>query len=273
MTYDLTYLSFGAGVQSTALLVCSNLGLHGVPRADVAIFADTGYEPQYVYEQVERMKAWSKIPVQVVRHNRPGLTHAIPAFTKNADGSCGILRRKCTSEWKIKPIMTEAKSRLGVAKGKRVPKSKMALALIGISLDEAHRIKPALAPWIDNSYPLVDARLRRSDCIRITEEAGLPKPGRSACYFCPFHSKAEWRDLRDNHHESWEKAVQHDRSIRDSTPGGLHQPVFLHRSLVPLDQVVLDRKEKPLFVGGLAHGHHEEEVDAFGNECEGMCGV
>ena len=50
--HDLTYISLGAGVQSSALLVCSLLGLHRVPRADVAIFADTQNEPPHVYRRV-----------------------------------------------------------------------------------------------------------------------------------------------------------------------------------------------------------------------------
>lgn len=42
-----TYLAFGAGVQSTALLVAGCLGLHGVKRPDIALFADTMGEPAY----------------------------------------------------------------------------------------------------------------------------------------------------------------------------------------------------------------------------------
>src|SRR4051812_41161483 len=60
---DFTYISFGAGVQSTALLVMSNLGLRACPRADVAIFADTQGEPAWVYEHLAFMERWSAIPV------------------------------------------------------------------------------------------------------------------------------------------------------------------------------------------------------------------
>lgn len=44
--YDLTYLSFGAGVQSTALLAMCVQGEPGFPRPDVAIYADTQSELQ-----------------------------------------------------------------------------------------------------------------------------------------------------------------------------------------------------------------------------------
>jgi hypothetical protein len=261
VSYDLTYLSFGAGVQSTALLVCSNLGLHGVPRADVAIFADTGYEPQYVYDQLETMRKWSKISVEVVSPpSHDGMSATIPAFTRSEDGEAGILQRQCTSDWKVAPIQARVRSLLGYKPKQRVKKS--ALVLIGISVDEAHRMKPNTAKWITSAWPLVDARLRRSDCLRIVEDAGLPKPERSACYFCPFHSMSEWRFLRDKHPAEFAKAVAYDASIRKST--GVERPVFLHRSLVPLDRVLLDRPEKSMF---------PEEPDQFGNECEGMCGV
>jgi len=278
--YDLTYLSFGAGVQSTALLVCSNLGLHGVPRADVAIFADTGYEPQYVYDQLETMRKWSKIPVETVNDGRKGNPEhdlAIPAFTIDASGNRGIVRRICTTAWKVEPITRSVRRHLGYKPGAVVKKK--ARAMLGISVDEAHRMKPSNHKWQTNTYPLVDARLRRSDCLKIVADAGLPAPERSACYFCPFHSAAEWKRLRDHHPKDWDKAVAYDSAIRNSTRAGLDRPVFLHSQLVPLDQVVLDRPEKNLFAefGGVSPSAFlalpSDEPDAFGNECEGMCGV
>ena len=55
----ITYLSLGAGVQSTAMLAMSCEGLHDCPRADVAIFADTGDEPMYVYDQVKALTKYA----------------------------------------------------------------------------------------------------------------------------------------------------------------------------------------------------------------------
>ena len=50
--YDYTYLSLGAGVQSSALLVLSCTD-DRVPKPDVAIFADTGDEPAWVYDYLK----------------------------------------------------------------------------------------------------------------------------------------------------------------------------------------------------------------------------
>jgi len=44
-------LSYGGGVQSTALLIAAVLGK--IPRPDVAIFADTGWEPKQVISWIQ----------------------------------------------------------------------------------------------------------------------------------------------------------------------------------------------------------------------------
>jgi hypothetical protein len=51
----LTALSLGAGVQSTNLLLLAAEGV--LPRPDVAIFADTGWEPAAVYAQLDKLAA------------------------------------------------------------------------------------------------------------------------------------------------------------------------------------------------------------------------
>lgn len=50
----LRLLSLGAGVQSTAIMLLVRLG--ELPPLDGAIFADTGWEPQRVYEHLDRLE-------------------------------------------------------------------------------------------------------------------------------------------------------------------------------------------------------------------------
>jgi 3'-phosphoadenosine 5'-phosphosulfate sulfotransferase (PAPS reductase)/FAD synthetase len=60
-------LSLGAGVQSTTVLLMSCKGV--LPKLDMAIFADTGWEPPAVYEHLawlEREAALNGIPVHRV---------------------------------------------------------------------------------------------------------------------------------------------------------------------------------------------------------------
>lgn len=259
---ELTYLSLGAGVQSSALLLASDRGLWGVPRADVAIFADTQDEPAWVYEYLKVLEQSVSIPIHRVTRGR--LSEAgpsflrIPAFTRSADGRAGLTRRQCTSEYKLAPIIREVRRLLGQPHPMRVTGT--ATGLIGISLDEAHRMKPALRRFMRNSYPLVDARKRRGDCLALIRELGLPTPKKSACVFCPYHDDATWRDLKANHPIEWKSAVEYDARIRNSTQAGTKRPAFLHRSLVPLGEA--DLKESS-----------EVQPDMFGNECEGVCGI
>lgn len=269
--FDLTYLNLGAGVQSSALLVCSALGLHGVPKADVAIFADTGDEPQYVYDYVALLGEWAGergVPVETVSRGvlsrtmieqqaNGGRFVTPPLFVALKGGSEGMLMRQCTVEFKVDPIERRVRELLGLAPRQRA-KHVMARALLGISIDEALRMKPARRTWIHNCFPLVDAGLTRRDCERIVVDAGLPMPKKSACVFCPYHSDAFWENMKANEPLEFARAVAFDKAIR-SPIGGRTQEAFVHRSLKPLDEVDFN----PM----------RDQVDMFGNECEGMCGV
>jgi hypothetical protein len=272
--YDLTYLSFGAGVQSTALLALSCLGQRGVPRADLAIFADTQAELPDTYRHIEWMREWAGgNGVEVVTTTAGSLQKdtlegvgqsqcSIPAFIKTVEGTRGVMRRQCTHDYKLVPIEREVRRRMGLTRrhAKGVVRVR---ALIGISLDEAHRMKPSRTEWIENRYPLVEARLTRNDCLRVLDAYGIPRPPRSACVFCPFHRDHYWSWLKRKHPEQFAEAVRFDKLVRTSQPN-LRGEAYLHQSLVPLDEVDLDGKSDPqlaLFEIG------------FGNECEGMCGV
>lgn len=272
---DLTYISFGAGTQSTALLSCSVLGLHGVPRADVAIFADTGDEPLSTLETFRFYQSWaSEHGLEVVRVSAGVLSEdigklmrgdiswaaTIPAFARNLDGRAGPIKRKCTRHYKIDPIHREVRRRLGLSHGERCKKT--ARCLLGISRDEVVRMKPSLVPWIENCWPLVDANLSRLDCVRVIEELGLPKPSRSACVYCPYHDDVEWARMRDDDPEAFGRAVEMDRLIRPAQVAGLKEgELFLHKSMKPLDEVEFGNWKTP------------GQLPLFTEECEGVCGV
>jgi hypothetical protein len=275
----LTYISLGAGVQSSALYVLSTRSELGVPKAEVAIFADTQDEPRYVYDYLETLRAWGEkhggpridvvtagsISEDTLARHKGQRTRfaAIPAFTMGSDGRSTILRRQCTREYKIEPIEKQVRTLLGLERGQRAKGKIQATALIGISADEASRMKPSRTPWVTNTYPLVDAWLKRKDCLEIMKQAGLPKPLKSACVFCPFHGDAYWLWLKQNYPAEFARAAAFDEGIRDMSKSGIKGQVFLHRSLTPLGRIDFEeRRRLPLF-----------DRDGFENECEGMCGV
>jgi hypothetical protein len=269
--FDYTYLSLGAGVQSSALLVLSCTD-DRIPKPDVAIFADTGDEPQYVYDYLDILTDFgSQHGVKIVKATRGVLSEetrqskllgtrsaSIPLFTKNADGSEGMLRRQCTSDYKIDPIQKKVRELLGYKPRQRIKEN--VRAMLGISMDEMTRMKESNLTWIMNCFPLIDLELRREHCIEIMKEAGLPEPLKSACVYCPYHSDDHWQWLKDEHPLEFGKAVEFDNLIRDLSAKNVQQTAFVHRSCVPLAQVEFNTGDP-------------DQVDMFNNECEGMCGV
>jgi hypothetical protein len=265
---DFTYVSFGAGVQSTALLVMSNLALRGCPRADVAIFADTQCEPRWVYDHISFMEQWSAIPIIRVTLGNLGRTfrawlagkrrHAasIPVWTVGANGRGAPLRRSCTRDYKIVPIERKVRELLGYQRGQRI-KAHVA-CLIGLSAEELTRVRTSRVRWSTNLYPLIEARMRREDCAALLRDHRLPVPRRSACVFCPFHSDEYWRELRE-HPGEWKRAVKFDRAIRDMGAVGVRSSVYLHRSCQPLEVIDFSNVEP-------------RQPDGFQNECLGHCG-
>lgn len=272
--YDMTYISFGAGVQSTALLIASALGWFEVPKAKYAIFADTQAELQVTTNHVEYMRKWAEpYGIEVVTCSLGDLERGvlaggnrgksgtswdtIPAFTKDETGKRGILRRACTWDFKIFTIRKKVRELLGLKPGEQAKGRVYVRTMLGISMDEVIRMKPAREEWMYNAHPLIDAGIDRDGCKEIIKAAGVPMPPKSSCYFCPFHSDSYWVWLQEEHPSYWQKAVEFDSKIRRGMKG-VSLPVFLHDSLEPLDQVDFDRRKKK---GG------------WGNECSGVCGV
>jgi len=275
------YMSYGAGVQSTAMLGMSALGLYNVPRVDLAIFSDTQREPQWVYDTMTHMQEWLKPHgIKLITATAGDIGQkifdridgkvksapAIPAFVKNADGTTGILRRHCTRDYKIRPIERALREFMGYGPRKQ-KKDETAWGLIGISIDEVERMKDNPTPWIENKFPLIDARINREDCVRIIEEMGLPRPLKSSCYFCPYHSNHYWRSMQNEFPEEFQKCIDFDERIRNMKNAGVEGQVFLHPSCVPLSEADFTGKKNDI------DGQFDMFPDMFKNDCEGMCGV
>lgn len=205
----LRLLSLGAGVQSTVLTLMACDGT--LPGLDGAIFADTGWEPRKVYGQVDRLEAMltaASIPLYRVsqgnlREDSINPAHrfaSVPYFVRNPDGSDGMGRRQCTSEYKLAPIGRKVRELLGATTPdyRRVPKGRIAEQWIGFSTDEIHRVsdKDGVS-YVRKRYPLLELGMSRKDCERWLKARGWGDTAKSACVGCPFHGNAQWRELRD----------------------------------------------------------------------------
>lgn len=133
--------------------------------------------------------------------------------------------------------------------------------MIGISIDEAQRMKPPKQQYMVNRWPMIEKGMSRFDCEQWLLRNDYPIPPKSACIGCPFHSNDYWRDMKENHPDEWDEAVEYDRILRTGNARGMKAIEFMHRQRVPLDEIDLTAEDK------------ETRIDLFGNECEGICGV
>ena len=172
-------------------------------------------------------------------------------------GKKGMINRICTADYKILPIRKKVLELIGHKKHGRFPVEPKATVWIGISTDEAQRMKPSRYKFMKHMYPLIDAGMTRLHCLEWIKKNNYPTPPRSSCIICPFHNDAEWANLTSS---EFEEACQFDEFIRDRGGGHLSGQLYLHKSCKPLRDVDLTDP----FVN---------QLSMFGNECEGMCGV
>ena len=269
-------LNLGAGVQSTALYLMSMDGDLEM-TFDYAIFADTGDEPDAVYEHLKWMQGLEGGAELLVRSagclgddiisgtNSTGQRFAsIPAFTVDGETrSKGMLRRQCTSEYKIQVVeRTIRRDVLGLAPRKRVPKDVELWQYMGFSYDEPGRAARARGRfeqrgWSKVGFPLIDDYMTRHNCIQYLEKRVPHYVPRSACVFCPYKSNREWLSLKKNDPKGWDRAVEVDEAMRHDRRGKIESELYLHRTCVPLKDCHLD----------------EDQPDLFDMECEGGCGL
>ena len=238
-----------------------------------AVFADTQAEPFEVYNWLSFLEAKLPFPVYRVtqgslwetltkhRHRGDGsgtyVRQSIPAWVDNGRGSSTPLMRGCTRDYKVHPILRKVRELRKEHGSDRVTQ------WIGISRDEAHRMKDSGVDYIDHRWPLIEKRMTRTHCLEWMRDHGYPLPPRSACVFCPYHSDIEWNRLKSLDPDSFAEAVRAEKELQAavmaSTRPNAKELPYLHKSLKPLETInfSIDDGQIPL----------------FGNECEGMCGV
>ena len=187
----------------------------------------------------------------------------IPVYLKGrGEESDGIGRRQCTDNYKIRLIRRKIRDLLGLRRGQRVPTGVGVELWLGISTDEAIRMKTSRDRWITNRYPLIETGMSRRDCMdwwAARYDRPLERP---ACAACPFQSRQRWVETKRRWPELFAEAVEIDAKLRDGL--ALNKTPYLHVLRMPLAQAVAF-DEAALGADG--------QRDGFGNECEGHCGV
>jgi hypothetical protein len=249
---QLRTISYGGGVQSTALLVLAAQG-----RIDFRtfVFANVGDDSEYqgtidyvgqhaapyaARHGIDLIQVWRTITrgpragqdeTLYSRLMREG-SRSLPIPIRMSNGAPGT--RSCTADFKIKVIGKWLKANGASAESP-------AVVGIGISLDEIHRVNNRRAmPYEIPTYPLLELEpaLRRQDCERVIRDAGLPVPPKSSCWFCPFHTPQHWAEMRRDEPELFDRArhLEDTLNARRDELGRDH--VFLTRFNRPLAEAI-----------------------------------
>jgi hypothetical protein len=283
-------LSLGAGVQSSTLALMAS---HGeiTPIPTCGVFADTKAEPEKVYVWLDWLEKQLPYPVHRVSKGdlmaeslrkrvnqttgKPYYSTYIPAFVKTDTGR-GMLHRKCTYDFKVLELVKAARRIAGdrLKQWRKQYPKKVILQLadsgqkppplviqwIGISTDEASRMKPSREPWIAHRFPLVEHGMSRQSCLKWMRQHGYPEPPKSACVFCPYHNDSLWSEMKLKSPNDFKRAVDYELAFQKvCSDGGSQKVPYLHSSLVSLSEAQF--------------GSNDPTLNLFNNECEGMCGV
>lgn len=212
-------ISYGGGVQSTAMCVLATQGkldeIMGGP-IDAALFVNVGDDSEHpaTIEYVRNvMMPWAAerglevVELHPTRDGKPTtlwqqITYEgsnrdlIPVFGEKGNP----LTRACTETFKIRTLRRWQRERGASAKNP-------VYTALGISTDEIQRAgRGEDAPMERRIYPLLHLGLDRGDCAKVIADAGLPVPPKSSCFFCPYHSEIAWMKLRRETPELFDRA-------------------------------------------------------------------
>lgn len=263
-------ISLGAGVQSSTMALMAAAG-EITPMPAFAVFADTGDEPQEVYDWLQwltvRLPFLTKIahkpfPSYIRMENRRLSANIIendfsqiPCFTRSdTTGKATIGKRQCTRHWKIDPVKRKIREALGTTRQKMKPES--VVLWQGISYDEATRMKESREPFMVHRFPLYELKMTRQHCYAWMASKGFPRPPKSACVYCPYKDRRRWQQTKDEGGEGWKTCVSVSRILEA-------RGEYLTADLKPIDEIEFNAKK----------GNDDQNEFSFADECEGMCGV
>ena len=201
-------VSFGGGVQSTALAI---LAAQGKIEVDAFVFCDTGFEQSVVFEFLEKhtMPILEKagIPFYIAKTQDYAKAFADvkmpPFFIMSPGGTEGRGSAFCSSLWKKRVFERFCNDKF---------KQKSYDVLFGFSTDEMHRagrMKPT-RKW-QPKFPLLDLQMRRGDCIALVQREFNVEPPRSSCYICPNHTQPEWAHVMES--DDRDKVIAYDNEV------------------------------------------------------------
>ncbi len=192
-----TYLSYGGGINSTAMLLL----LHNEKWQFETIYVDHGCDWPETREYVRMLQ--EHYPITILT---PKVQQNKNVFTNLYD-YCWYYKvvpqkkfRWCTAKFKIKTIKKYCET--------------PSFQLIGFDVGEKKRIKINHDKGFENRYPLIEYEIDRNECKKIIKKHGFPIPIKSGCFICSYQRVSQWKELRRVHPELYCKAKKlEDRNL------------------------------------------------------------
>lgn len=201
-------LSFGGGINSTALIIYLFERERSTFDEMAIVFADTGSEMPETYAHVEKFEGWLRDRGQ--KTIKVGRSDSLEAYCLETKSTPMSRWRWCTDKWKIRPILAWADEHLG----------RPWTQILGIASDEAHRAKENPNKGILNRFPLVEYGINRQGCEALIANAGINWPvPKSGCFFCPLMPSAQFVELKKGHPELFERAVALEKASVEANSG------------------------------------------------------
>ena len=232
MTVQLEVLSYGGGVQSTAIILMAIDGV--IDRPDMVVFADTGSELPSTYETVGAIHALcddAGIRFEIVENafggETPG-TYDLHEWYLMHQRLPMVGQPRCTFNFKIYPVRRFVKSLVDQS----MPKP-WANSWLGITTDEAHRARQSEILWMDSTYPLLALEMSRDDCARyISKHYPDLAVSKSGCFCCPYQSAKKWIKLKVEHPDLF--AISRSMEI-EAAKNGVKRGLWGARSIIAFD--------------------------------------
>lgn len=228
-------VSFGGGVQSTAMAV---LAAQGKIEVDAFVFCDTGFEQSIVFDFLDQhtlpMLNIAGIPFYIAKAEQYAEKYfgdlELPPFFNNDNGEIGRQPAFCSANWKREVFKRFCNQEFG---------EKTYDVLMGFSTDEQRRAvrMKSTKKW-QYKFPLLDLMINRGECVALVDRQFNAPPPRSSCYYCPNHTREEWRHVMAS--KDREKLIEFDAKLR---PIGK----FLTHDCLPIAECDFDDKNESIF--------------------------
>lgn len=201
------WLSYGAGVNSTALLILLSTGRLPQYTPFRVLFSDTKTERPETYSYLGRITTWASEHGVTIETCYP--KEGVLERWKRLSVCGNRMMRACTVEAKIRPMERYLKEH----------GTKEDPNLIGIHAGESHRAKPAYPNERTRLYPLVDLDIDHEGCQKIIRDAGLCVPFKSGCWCCPFLRVREILELAKDNPDKFAEIIALEEAANANHPG------------------------------------------------------